>query len=380
MSIEARMIVLRHLLAGGLMAMTAAMAGVARAVEAETAGNSATTPAARVPLMLETRPQYWFGVAVENIPPTIAKQLKLKNDQGLMVIAVFPNSPAERAGLKSEDLLIELDGSPLTSQDDLARAANTNRTPRTEGERQIPTGLMKRSKITFLREGDRKTVNLMPASRPEGMLVVGNNLENFMPHADHANGATGSDAPGGARSGRGPGAPLEVRNIVLPNGVAAQVGPGYTVELNGGQASTVMVRSIRQLMSKGETVVLSQETDPSGNVKNTITVGGKAYAVAPSTVPDLPADLKPLAEQMLLSMPALPPRPSVPDLPAVAPPAASAADPPAPAPAPPASATLDERMNVLERQNSELLRQLDDLRNLLKENHRPAPATDAAEH
>jgi hypothetical protein len=373
MSIEARMIVLRHLLAGGLMAMTAAMAGVARAVEAETAGNSATTPAARVPLMLETRPQYWFGVAVENIPPTIAKQLKLKNDQGLMVIAVFPNSPAERAGLKSEDLLIELDGSPLTSQDDLARAANTNRTPRTEGERQIPTGLMKRSKITFLREGDRKTVNLMPASRPEGMLVVGNNLENFMPHADHANGATGSDAPGGARSGRGPGAPLEVRNIVLPNGVAAQVGPGYTVELNGGQASTVMVRSIRQLMSKGETVVLSQETDPSGNVKNTITVGGKAYAVAPSTVPDLPADLKPLAEQMLLSMPA---PPGVAELSAVAPRAAAAPEPPAP----PASATLDERMNVLERQNSELLRQLDDLRNLLKENHRPAPATDAAEH
>ena len=135
---------------------------------------------AAIPLGPEQRAQYWFGVAVENIPPAIAKQLKLKPDQGLMVVAVLPNSPAERAGLKAEDLLIELDGVALTSQEDLARAANTNRTYRVNNDTRLSMPLMKNSRITFLREGDRKTVDVTPALRPENMLVLGNNRGNFM--------------------------------------------------------------------------------------------------------------------------------------------------------------------------------------------------------
>src|SRR3954447_11264833 len=68
--------------------------------------------------------QHWFGVAVENLPPAISRQLKLQNLQGLMVVAVLPQSPAERAGLRPNDILTEIDARPLMSQTELAQAAN----------------------------------------------------------------------------------------------------------------------------------------------------------------------------------------------------------------------------------------------------------------
>src|SRR4051794_35969824 len=112
------------------------------------AGEPASAPA---------RSQRWFGVAVENIPPAIARQLKLKAGQGLMVSAVLPNSPAERAGLKAEDLLIEINDRQLTSQDDLYRAANP------PADAKIALGP---SRITYLRDGDRATVDIASELRP----------------------------------------------------------------------------------------------------------------------------------------------------------------------------------------------------------------------
>ncbi len=298
--------------------MVVISAAMAQQVGAEAAATGpATTPGvaagkvgggggAAIALNGDDRAQYWFGVAVENIPPTVAKQLKLKPDQGLMVVAVLPDSPAERAGLKAEDLLVELDGVPLTSQEDLARAANTNPgTYRVNGEVQLATPLMKMSAITFLREGDRQTVNVMPALRPESMLVLGDNRANFMVQ----NGRGMGNAPGAANNA----AAMEVRNVVLPNGTTAQVGPGYRVDLTGAAAgngdrddgaSTLVVQSIKQLMERGETVVLTQQTDGAGNVKNRITAGGKSYAVETGKVELLPAELRPLAMQLLAGSPA----------------------------------------------------------------------------
>ena len=75
------------------MLVAVAVAGAtvvgARAQETGPAAGGGTPGAVQ-----DSRPQYWYGVAVENLPPTIAKQLKLKADQGLMVIAVLPGTPA----------------------------------------------------------------------------------------------------------------------------------------------------------------------------------------------------------------------------------------------------------------------------------------------
>ncbi len=208
--------------------------------------------------------QCWFGVAVENIPPAIAKQLKLQPRQGLMVMAIMPDSPAEKSGLKPDDLLIELNGVPLMSQIELANAANT-----------IDSSSQPcKSHITYLHNGDRVTIDLAPAPRPLNMLVLGGNLGNFIPQQRDS-------------SKGGPNQPSHFQtagqNYFLPNGSAAQVGPGYRMDLSGSDGSSLAVKSIKAIVGRGQTIVLSQETDPSGNLHSTISVGGKLYPVEASS-------------------------------------------------------------------------------------------------
>ncbi len=52
----------------------------------------------------------WLGVAIQKITPELAKQFNLKDEKGALVGDVVENSPAEKAGLKRGDVIIEYDG------------------------------------------------------------------------------------------------------------------------------------------------------------------------------------------------------------------------------------------------------------------------------
>jgi membrane-associated protease RseP (regulator of RpoE activity) len=274
--------------------------------------------------------QHWFGVAVENLPEAYARQLKLQDRQGLMVMAVLPQSPAERAGLRKNDLLIEIDGKPLTSQKELAQAANALE--------ETKNGVIpKVSHIVFLREGERSAVDIMPEARPGSLTVIGGNLSSF---TGALPGQRGADAE-------------EVRNYVLPNGAAAQIGPGYRVNLDAGD--TVAVKSIRGIMSQGKAVVLARETDANGVVRNTISVEGKTYVVEAGKLELLPQELRGLGEELLAGAPVAPRGQLAIDLPA--------ADP---------KVSLEQRVRELESQNAELQKQIQELAAQLKKDHQSA--------
>jgi len=267
--------------------------------------------------------QHWFGVAVENIPPAIARQLKLKPEQGLMVAAVLPGSPAEGAGLRQYDLLIELNGMPLTSQEELARAANW----------VDATGGMKTSRIAYLRDGDRAVADVTPRIRPLNMLVLGNNVGSFVGQVRNA-----EDGAGAMRA-------ADVRNYVLPNGAAAQVGPGYRVDLGSGDPSTLTLKSIKGIVDQGKTITLIQETDLNGAVRNTITVGGgKTYPVEMGRLEALPEELRPFGEQMLENV-QTPAQPSISGV----------------TTAPSEEVSLEERVAELEKENQKLQGELAEL-------------------
>jgi membrane-associated protease RseP (regulator of RpoE activity) len=252
---------------------------------------------------IEQRAQRWFGVAVENIPPSIAKLLKLKPGQGLMVSAVLPNSPAQRAGLRTDDLLIEINDKPLTTQQDLYRAAN----PKEAAKAVAP------SRLTYIREGDRQTVEITSAPRPAEMI--------FFDTQDKPNA-------------------MPVRNYVIPNGNGAQVGTGIRINLANSDPSDFSVNSIQQMVSKGQTVILSQETDIAGNVKRTITVDKTVYTVDPQNLEALPEDLRPLAERLVNG----PAKPSI-----------------ATRNAPQTAASLEQRVKELEEKNALLTKRLEQL-------------------
>jgi TPR repeat protein len=60
-----------------------------------------------------------LGVSVGGLDATIAKSLGLENNHGAIVTAVTPNGAAEAAGILLTDVIVEIDGRPVTSMNDL---------------------------------------------------------------------------------------------------------------------------------------------------------------------------------------------------------------------------------------------------------------------
>jgi S1-C subfamily serine protease len=71
----------------------------------------------------------WLGIGGQNmkVPPHAAHVLGLRAESGVLVISVEPGSPAERAGFQERDLLVEFDGHPVSSIDDLHRQLTDER-------------------------------------------------------------------------------------------------------------------------------------------------------------------------------------------------------------------------------------------------------------
>ena len=56
----------------------------------------------------------YLGVKIQTLTPELASQLKLSGQTGALIGEVTPNSPAEKAGLKKNDVIIEFDGKGVT--------------------------------------------------------------------------------------------------------------------------------------------------------------------------------------------------------------------------------------------------------------------------
>jgi serine protease Do len=96
----------------------------------------------------------WLGVAVgpRPLPPRVAG--RLGRGSAVEVIEVVDGSPADLAGLRPEDLLVELDGVRLEGADDLQRMMTVER---------IGAAL----KATVVREGELRAITLTPGELPE---------------------------------------------------------------------------------------------------------------------------------------------------------------------------------------------------------------------
>jgi serine protease Do len=96
----------------------------------------------------------WLGVAVgpRPLPPRVAG--RLGRGTAVEVIEVVDGSPAALAGLRPEDLLVELDGIRLEGADDLQRMMTVER-----------IGAAVRA--TVVREGELRAITLTPGELPE---------------------------------------------------------------------------------------------------------------------------------------------------------------------------------------------------------------------
>ena len=95
----------------------------------------------------------FIGVTLTDVTPALQKALGLTVADGAMVQDVTPRSPAERAGLRAYDVIVEVEGRRVASNQELIQSISA-RQPGTVAE------------LDVLREGHRHTMSVKLAERP----------------------------------------------------------------------------------------------------------------------------------------------------------------------------------------------------------------------
>ncbi|MBS1050030.1 Do family serine endopeptidase [Gluconobacter sp. NFX36] len=120
----------------------------------------------------------YFGIEGQDISPTMAQALNLKSPEpgapphGTLVASVSKGSPAEKAGIKSGDVILTLNGHPVKNGHDLA------------------------VKVVAIAPGTDATVNLLRDGKPMDVKFTVGNLAN----QDH--GGDGADSSQSAGAGK----------------------------------------------------------------------------------------------------------------------------------------------------------------------------------
>jgi serine protease Do len=120
-----------------------------------------------------------LGVQVQMVTPEIAKAFGLSEPRGALVAEVHPDTPAEKAGIKREDIIIEYNDQPIKEMNELPRLVAAT-----------PPGT--KATVKVLREGKEKTFPITvtelkeerfakEAAEPEEGNTVGLVVENLDP-------------------------------------------------------------------------------------------------------------------------------------------------------------------------------------------------------
>ena len=63
----------------------------------------------------------WLGVSIQNLTPELAEYYGVKDGKGALIGEVFEGDPAEKAGIKPKDVIIEVDGDKIEDSRDLSQ-------------------------------------------------------------------------------------------------------------------------------------------------------------------------------------------------------------------------------------------------------------------
>jgi serine protease Do len=119
---------------GGLIDAEGRLIGINTAIISRTGGNNGIGFAVPVNLAKSVMEQLidhgrvvrgFLGVNIQTMNPALAKQFDLKETKGALVSDVTPNSPAEKAGLKSGDVILEFNGKPVKDSQHLKLAVGS---------------------------------------------------------------------------------------------------------------------------------------------------------------------------------------------------------------------------------------------------------------
>jgi serine protease Do len=101
----------------------------------------------------------WIGVSIQRVTSELAQSFGIKERKGALVSSVNEEDPADRAGIRSGDIIVEFDGKEIDEMSDLPRIVAAT-----------PPG--KIVKVKGIRDGKEKTFTLTVAKKKEEGEVI----------------------------------------------------------------------------------------------------------------------------------------------------------------------------------------------------------------
>ena len=164
----------------------------------------------------------WLGVAVISVNPEVAEAFGLPGDQRGAMVTDYSgaDSPASKAGLRSEDVIVGFNGRPVENSTDLQFAVADAR----PGER---------SEVEFLRDGELESTTVVLAQR---------DFEEAAPLAEAARPSRIRPAASGSWARR---SPRNSRSVSTPTSRASWCGerpPGGVAQRAGLRRGQIILR------------------------------------------------------------------------------------------------------------------------------------------
>lgn len=96
----------------------------------------------------------WLGVTTNDMTPRLARSMHVKTNEGALVKDVMEDSPAEEAGIKEDDIIVDFNGTKIVDGDDLRDAVR-----KTKAGASVP--------VTVTRKDEQKTLKVTVGSAPD---------------------------------------------------------------------------------------------------------------------------------------------------------------------------------------------------------------------
>jgi serine protease DegQ len=147
---------------GALIDTDGNLVGINTAIYSETGGSlgigfaiPASTAQAILQQIIETGKvaRGWFGVEPQDLTPELARAFGLSRDYGVIIAGVLANGPADRGGMRVGDIVVSLNGKPVTD----AIGFLNQIAPLTPGQ-TVQAGV--------LRSGKELVLSIQPGLRP----------------------------------------------------------------------------------------------------------------------------------------------------------------------------------------------------------------------
>lgn len=87
----------------------------------------------------------WLGVSIQDITQDLTELFNLKDKKGALVIKIFPDSPAEKAGMRDDDIITEFNGKQIKNVRELI-----NLVSRSEVDKRVKIKVLRADKEVLL--------------------------------------------------------------------------------------------------------------------------------------------------------------------------------------------------------------------------------------